>query len=103
MTEGEKLKPQKPPVNPGVELRGPAVFVDGVEERDEYFLATGEHARRVSSELAEYRKLLTKRMRPKVFERRGSRFLQIRFSDGKGGSRDESAHHGELGRGAGTG
>jgi hypothetical protein len=82
----------KPPVKPGVEMRGPAVFLDGVEERDEYFLATGVHARRVSADLAELRALRRKRIRAKVFRRRGSRFLQMRYPDGKGGWRDESTH-----------
>jgi integrase len=82
----------KPPVNPGVEMRGPTVFIDGAEERDEYFLATGEHARRVSADLAELRALRGKRIRAKVFHRKGSRFLQMRYPDGKGGWRDESTH-----------
>ena len=73
-------------------MRGPAVFIDGAEERDEYFLATGVHARRVSADLAELRALRRKRIRAKVFHRKGSRFLQMRYPDGKGGWRDESTH-----------
>jgi hypothetical protein len=73
-------------------MRGPAVFVDGVEERDEYFLATGAHARRVAADLAELRALRAKRMRAKLFHRHNSPFWQMRYHDGKGGSRDESAH-----------
>jgi hypothetical protein len=61
------VKPQKPPVKPGVEMRGPAVFIDGVEERDEYFLATGVLARRVSADLGELRALRLKRKGGSVF------------------------------------
>jgi hypothetical protein len=86
------VKFQKPPVNPKVEMRGPSVFVDGVEEREEYFLATGEHARRIAADLAELRALRGKRIRAKVFRRKGSRFWQMRYPDGKSGSRDESTH-----------
>ena len=86
------MKPQKPPNNPRVELRSPTVFVDGVEERDEYFLATGVHARRVSADLDELRALRLKRTGGSVFSRKGSsRFLQIKYPDGKGGWRYESA------------
>jgi integrase len=68
------------------------VFVDGVEERDEYFLATGVHARRVSADLDELRALRLKRTGGSVFSRKGSsRFLQIKYPDGKGGWRYESA------------
>jgi hypothetical protein len=91
MTEGEKLKPQKSPVNPGVEMRGPAVFIDGGEEWDEYFLATGVHARRVSADLDELRALRLKRTGGSVFPRKVSRFLQIKYPDGKDGWRYESA------------
>jgi len=73
-------------------MRGPAVFVDGVEEREEYFLATGLHARRVSADLAELRALRGKRMRAKLFHRHDSPFWQMRYPDGKGGWRDESSH-----------
>jgi hypothetical protein len=91
MTEVKNLKPQKPRVNAGVEMRGPAVFIDGVEERDEYFLATGVHARRVSADLDELRGLRLKRTGGAVFPRKGTRFLQIKYPDGKGGWRYESA------------
>jgi hypothetical protein len=72
-------------------MRGPAVFIDGVAERDEYFLATGVHARRISADLAELRALRLKRAGGCVFPRKGSRFLQIKYPDGKGGWRYESA------------
>jgi hypothetical protein len=43
----------KPPNKPLVELRGFTLLIDGVEQPDsENFLATGAHARRVSSDLA---------------------------------------------------
>ena len=72
-------------------MRGPAVFIDGVEEREEYFLATGVHARRVSADLDELRALRLKRAGGCVFPRKNSRFLQIKYPDGKGGWRYQSA------------
>jgi hypothetical protein len=82
----------KPPVKPAVEIHGFApVVIDGVEHpSDDLLLATGADARRIASDLAELRALRSKRIRPKVFRRRGSRFWQIRYPDGKGGLRDES-------------
>jgi integrase len=92
MTEGEKLKPQIPPAKSGVEMRGSAVFIDGVQERDEYFVATGAYARRVQSDLDELRASRLKRTGGSVFRRRGSRFWQIKYPDGKGGWRYETTH-----------
>jgi len=82
----------KPPVKPAVEIHGLApVVINGVEQpSDDLLLATGADARRIASDLAELRALRSKRIRPKVFRRRGSRFWQIRYPDGKGGWRDES-------------
>ena len=79
------MKPEKTAGIISSRAARPHVFVDGVEERDEYFLATGVHARRVSADLDELRALRLKRTGGSVFSRKGSsRFLQIKYPDGKG-------------------
>jgi len=83
----------KLPSKPVVELRGFTLILDGIEQPGtENFLATGEHSRRVSADLAELRTLRAKRMRAKLFRRNGSLIWQMRYPDGRGGWRDESAH-----------
>ena len=87
------MKPEKPPSKPVVELRGFTLIIDGVEQPgSENFIATGVHARRVSADLDELRALRLKRTGGSVFRRKGSRFWQIKYPDGKDGWVYESAH-----------
>jgi len=91
-------KSPKPQSKVGLRVRADGVLetmggdeLELAETSGNFFLATGEDARRVHSELAELRALRLKQAGGSVYKRRGSRFWQIQYIV-NGKWRQESAH-----------